>query len=223
VNTGESVTWQINDELPHNVEGVDGPDAGWADGAYTSPIVAVGVAEYTFTQPGTYTYLCTVHPTQMTGTVTVTGPPVTPTPTPSPTTSPSPSPTAEPPAPTPSPGPSGQTPSTPGDTTPAPGTAARDSAAPALSGLRVKGIRRGARLTFRVSETASVTVRFKKRKSRKVVRTARRQVRAGKRTITVRGGRLRRGRYTVELEARDSGGNRTPVQTASVRIKRAKG
>jgi plastocyanin len=221
VNTGEKVTWQINDELPHNVEGVEGPDAGWAAGAYQSPIVANGVAEYTFTQPGTYTYLCTVHPTQMTGTVTVSGPPVTPTPTP-PGGTPTPTPTPPPPAPTATPGPSG-TPPAPSGTTPAPGSAPRDGAAPAISGLSVKAIRRGARITLTLTETSTVTLRFKQRKSGKVVRTARLQVRSGKRILTVRGGGLRQGRYVVELEARDSGGNVGAMQRASLRIKKARG
>jgi len=55
-----------------------------------------------------------------------------------------------------------------------------------------------------------------------VVRTARLQVRAGKRTFAVRGGRLKRGRYVVELRARDSGGNVT-VERASLRIPKGRG
>jgi len=53
--------------------------------------------ECTFSTPGTYTFICTVHPAEMTGTITVTaaGTPVpgsTPTPTPTPTTPLAPSP-----------------------------------------------------------------------------------------------------------------------------------
>ena len=55
------------------------------------------------------------------------------------------------------------------------------------------------------------------------MRTARLQVRAGTRTVTVRGDRLRRGRYMVEVEARDGAGNRAPVQREALRIKRARG
>lgn len=220
VNTGEKVTWTINDELPHNVEGVTGPDPGWSAAAYKSPIVNNGVAEYTFTQPGTYTYHCTVHPMQMTGTVAVTGAPVTPTPTP-PGGTPTPGPTTTP-APTTQPPAAPPTAPAPGATTPAPGSAARDRTAPAISGLRLKAVRRRARITLTLSETASVTVRVKRRKSGKVVRTARLQVRAGKRTLAVRGGPLKRGRYIVELRARDSGGN-VAAERARLRIRKGRG
>jgi hypothetical protein len=50
------------------------------------------------------------------------------------------------------------------------------------------------------------------------MRTARLQVRAGRRTLTVRGGGLRRGGYVVELQARDSGGNVSAIGSARVRI-----
>jgi plastocyanin len=62
----------------------------------------------TFNTPGTYTFYCEAHPTEMTGSVTVRGPSQptpTPSPSPSPTSTPSPSPTASP-TPTPSPSPS---------------------------------------------------------------------------------------------------------------------
>jgi plastocyanin len=217
VNTGEKVTWTIDDELPHNVDGIDGPDPAWV--AYQSPIVAKGVAEYTFTQPGTYTYHCTVHPTQMSGTVTVTGAPVTPTPTPpggTPTPAPTtPPPTTQPPAPT-----ATTTPTTPGGATPAPGGATRDRTPPAISRVGLKAVRHRPRITLTLSETATVTVRVKRRGSGKVVRTARVQVRAGKRTLTVADIRLKRGRYVVELEARDSGGN---VATERARLRVGKG
>ena len=80
-------------------------------------------------------------------------------------------------------------------------------------------------MTFRLSETATVTLRFKRRESRqgRAHRCAL-QVRAGTRTVTVRGDRLRRGRYMVELEARDGSGNAAPVQRVPrCSIKRARG
>ena len=55
------------------------------------------------------------------------------------------------------------------------------------------------------------------------MRTARVQLRAGTRTVTVHGDRLRRGRYTVELVARDGSGNAAPAMRASLQIKRARG
>ena len=65
-------------------------------------------------------------------------------------------------------------------------------------------------------------MRVERRKSGKVVRTARLQVRAGKRALAVRGGRLKRGRYVVELTARDSGGN-VATERARLRVGKARG
>jgi len=106
-------------------------------------------------------------------------------------------------------------------TTPAPTAAASaDKGAPALSVVRVRRVRRGARVTFRLSEPATVTLRFKKRRSGKVVRTVHLQARPGRRTVAVRSSRLRRGRFTIELQARDAAGNRSAMIRSSVRIGR---
>jgi plastocyanin len=218
IETGDTVTWNFTAGT-HNAQSDNevSEDPNWT--GFETPIPSTGQYQFTFTKPGTYEYVCIVHAPGMRGTITVTGEPTEPTPTPSPTTTPTPTPPL-PPAPTPTPGPSG---STPPGTTPAPGSAPRDGAAPAISGLSVKAIRHGARITLTLTETSTVTVRFKQRKSGKVVRTARLQVRGGKRILTVRGGGLRQGRYVVELEARDSGGNVGAMQRASLRIKKARG
>ncbi|MFD9634623.1 cupredoxin domain-containing protein [Streptomyces violascens] len=65
VKAGSTVTWTNDDEEPHTVTSdVNGP--------LRSPGLDTGaVYHFTFTAPGTYTYLCTIHPF-MHGTVTVT-------------------------------------------------------------------------------------------------------------------------------------------------------
>jgi plastocyanin len=223
ISTGDTVTWSFSAAGVHNAASSnDVPaDPNWKD-FRTSDAPSRGTYNYTFTQPGSYTYLCEVHG-GMSGTITVTGPPVTPTPTPSPTETPTTTPTPHPTVtPTATPSPSGTTP--PVDdhtTTPAPGSiASADSAAPALSGLRLKALRRGARVTFKLSEPATVTLRFKKRGTSKVVRTVRLQARPGTRTVTVHSARFKRGRYTVELQARDASGKTSTPLRSDLRIRR---
>jgi plastocyanin len=222
VETGDTVTWDFaGSTTVHNVAAANDvpadPNWGKSDQGdtqfFASAFVMTGTAEYTFTQEGVYQFVCQAHP-QMVGTVTVTGPPVTPTPTPpaTPTMTPTATPT---PAATPTPTP------TPDDhtSTPPPTANASDTTAPTLSGVKAKGIRRGARVRFKLSEPATVTIRVKK-KSGKVVRTSRLQVRPGTRTATVRSSRLKRGRYRVELQARDSSGNRSALLRSALRIRR---
>jgi plastocyanin len=225
--TGDTVTWDMNsgNSIPHNVKSQTGPaeDPNWAD--YDTPIQAQGTESYTFTQPGTYTYLCEVHPGTMTGTVTVTGAPATPTPTSTATATPTSTPTRTP-MPTPTP-----TPVTPRATpapdhsrdTPAPSAvASADRTAPAVTSVRLRAVRNGVRVRFRLSEPASVTVRVQRRGSRRVLRTARIQARAGTRTVTVRGSKLKRGRHVVSIEARDAAANRSSPARKSVRIRSAR-
>jgi hypothetical protein len=105
--------------------------------------------------------------------------------------------------------------------TPAPtASASSDRSAPALSGVKVRRLRRAARVTFELSEPATVTLRVRKRASRKALRTVRLQARPGRRSVVVRSSRLKRGRYTVELRARDAAGNRSPLSRSSLRIGR---
>ncbi|MFC4377521.1 cupredoxin family copper-binding protein [Nocardia halotolerans] len=65
IKVGETVTWKFSDSAPHNVQGIGDKAMG-----INSPIIDKGEWSYTFTQPGTYRYLCSLHP-QMRGTVTV--------------------------------------------------------------------------------------------------------------------------------------------------------
>jgi plastocyanin len=223
ITTGESVVWHFAGGT-HNVNSSSGPaeDPQWPkeNSGFRSP--GDPDYRYTFNNPGAYAFVCDAH-AGMGGTVNVTGPAVTPTPTASPTVAPTTSPTPQPTATaTPTPSPSGTTP--PVDdhtTTPAPvNIASADSTAPALSALRLKALRRGARVTFKLSEPATVTLRFKKRGTSKVVRTVRLQARPGTRTVTVHSARLKRGRYTVELQARDATGNTSSALRSNLRIRR---
>ena len=62
ITTGQRVTWRFADgTTAHNVR----------FGSTTSPTLTTGTWTYRFTAPGTYQYLCTLHPF-MTGSITVT-------------------------------------------------------------------------------------------------------------------------------------------------------
>ncbi|NMH93256.1 cupredoxin family copper-binding protein [Pseudonocardia bannensis] len=62
VKAGTTVTWTNNDSAPHDVRG----------GPLQSPTLNKGgTFSHTFATPGTFRYICSIHPS-MTGTVTVT-------------------------------------------------------------------------------------------------------------------------------------------------------
>jgi plastocyanin len=64
VATGTTVTWTFEDQALHN--------ATADDETFMSPSLNNGKTfKYTFTKPGTYTYICTIHQ-YMHGTITVT-------------------------------------------------------------------------------------------------------------------------------------------------------
>ncbi|MGO4615967.1 cupredoxin family copper-binding protein [Nocardia sp. 2YAB30] len=65
VKVGDTVTWKFVDKVPHTVQGIGDKAMG-----INSPIVDKGEWSYTFTSPGTFRYLCSLHP-EMRGTVTV--------------------------------------------------------------------------------------------------------------------------------------------------------
>ncbi len=65
VKVGQTVTWKFSDKAPHNVQGIGDKAMG-----INSPIIDKGEWSYTFTQPGTYRYLCSLHP-EMRGQITV--------------------------------------------------------------------------------------------------------------------------------------------------------
>jgi amicyanin len=64
VKRGDTVTWTNHDEEPHTIAA--------NDGSFHSPgMDANGTYSYTFTTPGTFDYICSIHPF-MHGTVVVT-------------------------------------------------------------------------------------------------------------------------------------------------------
>ncbi len=66
VKTGTTVTWVNNDSPPHAIAS----DAG-SPAAFSSDSLSTGASyQFTFSQPGTYTYHCSIHPS-MKGTVIV--------------------------------------------------------------------------------------------------------------------------------------------------------
>jgi plastocyanin len=151
-----------------------------------------------FNTAGDYEFVCGVHPF-MTGTIHVTGPDITPTPTPTQSATPTP---------TPQPG---------GGNTPPP-AAQPDAIRPTVRRMKLKALRRAARVTFRLSEPATVTIRVKKRK--RVIASKRYQAQAGTRTVTLRSRKLKKGRYTLEILARDAAGNRSVAARKTLRITR---
>jgi len=82
INVGDTVTWTNHDTAPHNIVVTDGPEK------FTSPTLQTGQTfSHTFTQAGTYSYYCSIHP-DMKATITVTGSAPTSAPTPTPTSAP---------------------------------------------------------------------------------------------------------------------------------------
>jgi plastocyanin len=212
VQVDDTVTWTFdNPNNPHNVSATDDSPTPWTfstDVTTDHPDVS-----YTFAAEGVYRFRCDVHG-GMDGEITVTEeePTATPTPTPTMTATPTPTPT---PTPIPQPGGGGGG----GGTTPPP-AAGSDTIKPTVGGLRLKALRRAVRVRFTLSEPASVTVRVKRRGSRKVIKSARVQAPAGTRSVTLRSKRLKKGRYTVDIQARDAGGNRSTLATKRLTLRR---
>jgi len=64
VEAGTTVTWRFDDRgIAHDVKA--------EDDSFASETMDSGTFEHTFDQPGTYAYLCSLHPAQMKGTVEV--------------------------------------------------------------------------------------------------------------------------------------------------------
>lgn len=65
VEAGTTVTWKFEDQgIPHDVKA--------EDDSFASEVMDSGTFEHTFDEPGTYDYLCSLHPAQMKGTIEVT-------------------------------------------------------------------------------------------------------------------------------------------------------
>ena len=193
VAPGDTVVWTFpGTQQVHNVAS-NSPN--WA---YQSPLAQPAPdGAFTFTSPGVYAFICQVH-SGMTGDVTVTDA------------------GGAPPPPPPPPPPSQQPFPNDGVAPPALETGGLDTTPPKLRNVRVRRVERGARIRFRVSERARVTVRLER--GGKVVRT--RHVDAvGRERLTVRGKALRAGRYRVRLRAEDVAGNRSGARTARMTIR----
>jgi cytochrome c len=72
VTTGDTVRWSFDGAtLNHNVHGTS---ANWAPPLQSPPGIDQDPVDYAFTAPGVYTFLCDVHGSAMSGTVTVEDP-----------------------------------------------------------------------------------------------------------------------------------------------------
>jgi plastocyanin len=191
VKSGEKVTWSFaGTAAAHNVQS---ETSNWS--FHTDIGVAKPPAIFTFATPGTYGFVCQVHPDTMKGTVTVTD-------------------AGGNPPPPPPPPPLSEQPF-PNDSPPPTVLEITDEQRPSLTRVRISRVARGARVRFRLSEPARVTIRFKR--GRKTVKTRRVDARKGTRTVTVRG--LRAGRYRVEVRARDLAGNQSRLKRARLSVR----
>jgi plastocyanin len=188
VDVGATVTWTYDgSQLAHNVKS-ESPN--WSVDTPSSTTDPRPVS-FTFTTEGTYKYVCKFHADTMVGQIKVGNPP-------------------PPPPPPPSEQPF------PNDQQPPEQFEVGDRKRPRVGRLRVRAVRNGARLRFRLSERARVTVRF--RLAGITVKTARRTFRAGQHRLTVRDRRMH-GRFRVELFARDAAGNRSRLRHAQVTVR----
>jgi plastocyanin len=191
IAAGDTVVWTFpNPEEVHNVQANVVP--GTTSWTYsTQPQMPALPGSYKFDTPGVYGFICQVH-SAMSGRVTVGDAPPPP-----------PPPLSEQPFPNDS--------SLPGVLE----TGGLDVTKPTLGAVRVRRASHGARIRFRVSEYAIVTVRFKR--GGKTVKSATFNA-SGSYHGTLRKG-LRPGRYRVELRAEDVAGNRSGMRTAHVTVR----
>jgi plastocyanin len=101
---------------------------------------------------------------------------------------------------------------------PGPPWEAGDNTRPRITDLRARGVRRGARLRFELSERGRVTVAFK-RNGKVRYKGALRKLKAGTVKRTVRHRRLYAAKYKVTLVAIDRAGNRSRPESTTVRVK----
>jgi plastocyanin len=187
VNVGGTVTWRYDGMLL--AHNVKSTSANWDVDTPTSTQDGRPVT-LSFSAEGTYDFVCKFHADTMKGTVTVGTPPPPP-----------PPPLSEQPFPN-----DQQAPTV---------LDVADRSPPRLSRVRVAAVRNGARVRMRLSERARVRVRFKR--AGIVIRTERRTLRKGVRSLTVRDPRMR-GSYQVEVVARDLAGNRSRMKRLRVRV-----
>ncbi len=186
VDVGDTVTWRFEGTtVAHNVQA---DSANW--GLTSAYKVAGPPVAWTFSAAGIYEFVCGLHPSTMNGTVKVGNPPPPP-----------PPPLSEQPFVNDQPAPTV--------------LEVSDERRPALTRVRVARVRSGARVRFRLSEPASVTVRIKR--GDRTVRSRRVSRGKGSHAVTVRG--LGAGSYRVEVLARDLAGNRSRLRRARLTIR----
>jgi plastocyanin len=192
IKVGETVTWSFaGTTRPHNVAS---KSSNWS---FRTDFQTAGPpATYTFTTPGVYDFVCEAHPQTMTGTVAVADA------------------SGTPPPPPPPPPPSEQ--HWVNDQAPPTVLELVDDVPPELTRVRVDAVRNGARVRFRLSERATVHVRFLR--AGVPVEAARKTFGTGPGRLTVRNRRLD-GRYRVEVFARDLSGNRSAVERERVTVR----
>jgi X-Pro dipeptidyl-peptidase len=200
------------------------PAPGVTDDEDPSPTASCTPASGTRFGTGTTTVTCTGRDdsgnvTQKTFTVTVSPKPVT--------TTPPQDPIVDPPAPPvdsggettpPPPAPPSSTPPPPAPKPP-PALDTRDRLAPALGSVKLSAKRGSAKLTFKLSETATVTATITRRGSKKSLKTVKVTLAKGSRSIVLKSSKLGKGRYTLTLRAVDPARNARSL-TRSLTIKR---
>lgn len=194
ITAGDTVTWRFDGtQVAHNVAP---SSANWSMPA--SPVGAnQAPVTWQFDAADEYRFACQIHP-EMVGRVLV-------------------SPPGQPP-PTPTPAPRGPEPLPNPMTAPSPlEVGGRDTGRPRVRRVRARGIRNGARISFRLSERARVTVRLER--NGRTVESRRRSFGAGARRLVVRDTALATDRYRVEIMARDLAGNRSRVARKGVRTR----
>ena len=178
VKVGEAVTWSFaGTTTAHNVM-ANSPNWSFS----TAYAIAGPSATRTFDTPGEYAFLCQLHGSTMTGVVKVLD-------------------AAGQPAPPPPPPPLSQQPFG-NDTPPLTVFEVRDEVAPKLDRVKLRPVKRGVRVTLRLSEGGTVTVKATRERS---VRKRTFDVAKGTRTVTLKA--LPAGRYRVQVTAADFAGN----------------
>lgn len=193
---GEKVTWQFpGTTQAHHVaaDGADVANPAWT--SFSSPLgVPAPTAEFTFAEPGTYKFVCTVHKDTMFGTVSVG--------------------TAPPPPPAPLPLSQQQL----GNDAPAVTVLEKvqeDKSKPKLS--KVSASRRTkstVRVKFRVSEQSTVLVSLKR--GGKTIKSV---VGAGTGNGYLDVKKVKAGRYTIQVQAADIAGNEAAIKKTSITVR----
>ena len=206
IETGDTVTWNFaGSNASHNAAGGNDVPADPAWTTYAGPFTSTDSYGREFTKPGAYRYVCQAH-AGMEGTITVTGDPIeTETPTSTATATATATPSTQP--------------SDPGTNTPPPTGGAADAVKPTLRTIGASAKGRAVKVSFRLSENATVTIRVKR--GSRTVKTVTKQLAAGERAVSVRSAKLRKGRrYKIEVRARDASGNVSTLASKTVRIRR---